>query len=143
MVCIYCGHKTQVRNSRYQKGSGRTWRRRQCESCRATVTTYETINWSSALLVQDGGQNRPFSAQKHVASLQHSLSDAADSEEQAYQLSLSIIKQLLKVQESASVSRLNIANLSAQALKRYDYRAYLRYIADHPILGTMPRELKD
>ncbi len=74
MVCIYCSEKTQVTNSRASPKTRRTWRRRECTSCKSVVTTYEQIDYASALRVINKQTDlQPFSRDKLFMSLNRSL----------------------------------------------------------------------
>lgn len=52
MVCIYCGSKTQVANSRHQKRVNQVWRRRECTRCHAVFTSLEAADYASSIVVR-------------------------------------------------------------------------------------------
>ena len=70
MVCIYCGNKTSIVNSRLIKKSNQKWRRHKCLHCNAVFTTIENYQLSTCLLVQ-GANNKtePFSVNKLFLSI--------------------------------------------------------------------------
>src|SRR5579862_8809508 len=111
MVCVYCGSETKVTNSRLQKRNNQVWRRRQCVVCQAVFTTHESIELESALSVDKKGRSEPFLPDLLLKELMMSLNHRKD------------------VYKPADISK-----TTAEVLKRFDKRAYLRYVSDHPSL---------
>jgi transcriptional repressor NrdR len=134
MVCVYCGHETKVTNSRLQKRSNQIWRRRQCEACKAVFTTHEAIDLSQTLLVGSGGSQHPFLPDRLYSDLLEALQDRKDRYIAAREVTSTIIQKLQKNTNGPLFSTKLISKAAAEILKRFDKRAYLRYIADHPSL---------
>src|SRR6185437_9888562 len=95
MVCLNCGAKTHVINSRLQKRSNKTWRRRQCLVCQAVFTTEETANYGAAWLVQaSDGSLMPFWRDKLMLSLYQACEHRQTALKDASELADTIIKKL-------------------------------------------------
>jgi transcriptional repressor NrdR len=134
MVCAYCGHETRVTNSRLQKRNNQVWRRRQCEACKAVFTTHEAIDLSSALLVGSGASTSPFLPDLLFTDTLLALQDRKDAHIAAREISSTVIQKLLKMPEKPQFSSKTISKTTAEVLKRFDKRAYLRYVAEHSSL---------
>jgi transcriptional repressor NrdR len=134
MVCVYCGNETRVVNSRLQKRNNQVWRRRQCEACKAVFTTHEAIDASSTLLVDSRGSQAPFLADRLFIDIFETIKHRNDSYGAARELSSTVIQKLLKQPEKPLFSTGTISKTTAEVLKRFDKRAYLRYLSDHPSL---------
>lgn len=132
MVCVYCGGETKVANSRPLKRNNQVWRRRKCLVCKAVFTTREAVELETALVVVKNGQNRPFLA----GLLRKELMDALKHREDVYtaseELLGAIVRQLLALPGRPVFQADDIARVTSEVLKRFDKRAHLRYIADHP-----------
>jgi transcriptional repressor NrdR len=132
MVCLYCGAKTHVFNSRLQKRSQRVWRRRHCSSCGSTFTTEETALYSAAWRVQ--GQNGllgPFSRDKLFLSLYKSCQHRPNPLDDASALADTIIKKLSQTVENGLLWAGTISQVSQVALSRFDKAASVHYQAFH------------
>ncbi len=138
MVCIYCGGKLQVTNSRRQVRSNQIWRRRKCTRCLAQFTSHEIIDAASALMVQTKDQPpRSFMVDKLFTEILLSLQDRKDCYLEAREITTTILQHLLKLQTKPIFTPEEISKTAALVLKRYNRRAYLRYQAEHPsLLGT-------
>jgi transcriptional repressor NrdR len=134
MVCVYCGHETKVTNSRLQKRSNQVWRRRQCEACKAVFTTHEAVDLSQTLLVGSSGSQHPFLPDRLYSDLLETLQDRKDKYIAAREVTSTIIQKLQKNTNGPLFSTKLISKTAAEILKRFDKRAYLRYIAEHPSL---------
>jgi transcriptional repressor NrdR len=134
MVCIYCSKETRVTNSRLQKRSNQVWRRRQCEACKAVFTTHEAIDASNALLVDSSGSQAPFMADVLFIDIFEAVRHRSDRYSAARELTATIMQKLLKLPEKPVFTPKKISKTTAEVLKRFDKRAYLRYSADHPSL---------
>jgi transcriptional repressor NrdR len=131
---MYCGHETRVTNSRMQKRNNQVWRRRQCEACKAVFTTHEAIDLSSALLVDLGASTQPFLTDRLFADVLAALKDHKDRYIATREVTSTVIKNLLKSEQSPSFKPKEISKATDKVLKRFDKRAHLRYAADHPSL---------
>lgn len=134
MVCTYCGSPTRVANSRLQKRSNQVWRRRQCRSCKAVFTTLEAVDLPATLIVDFRGRSEPFLPDKLYTEVLLALQDRKDCYETAREVVNTIIKELLKLPDKPLFRPQQISQEVAKVLKRFDQRAYLRYVAEHPSL---------
>ena len=133
MVCVYCNGQTDVKNSRLQKRSNQVWRRRQCKACKAIFTTHEAIDLSSALMVDYNGSTAPFLRERLYSDILTSLKHRSDSFTASAELTNTVINKLLHGNPKPSINSHSITQVTAEVLKRFDNRAWLRYSADHPV----------
>lgn len=132
MVCIYCGGKTQVTNSRPQKRLNRTWRRRECSNCHALFTTEEAVELSSSLVVRpSSGSLQPFSRDKLFVSLLRALGHRETALEDAGALTATTIAKLLHGETQAVIDPADIVTVAHAALSRFDTAAAVQYRAYH------------
>ena len=134
MVCIKCGTKTSVINSRRQKRSNQVWRRRKCKACQDVFTSLEAPDLASLLIVDSRGRREPFTSDRLFADLLVALQHRSDRFTAAREASHTIIKQLLKLQGKSVLLKDEISLATAQVLSKLDRSAYLRYVAEHPWL---------
>ena len=134
MVCVYCGHDTKVVNSRLQKRSNQVWRRRKCTACKAIFTTSEAVDLPSSLLVQSGTSTAPFLPDMLFTELLLAVQDRKDRYVTARELTNTVIQRLLKQPGSPLFTPGQISRVSSEVLGRFDKRAQLRFIAEHPSL---------
>ena len=139
MICLYCGGEMAVINSRAQKRNNQVWRRRQCQACRAVFTTHEAIDLSSALIVDYGASERPFSQDHLFTELLLALQDRRNYYRDARELTSTVVQELLKLPSLPHVKSKAISRAAAKVLKRLDRRAWLRYIAEHESLQAKPK----
>lgn len=134
MVCIHCGEKTHVVNSRHQKRSNQVWRRRQCWACQAIFTTEETAQYEAAWLVRyDQGALRPFLRDKLFLSLYKSCGHRKTALEDAMGLTDTVIKKLGHEADNGVLRRITIIQTVQVALNRFDKAASTSYAAFHPL----------
>jgi transcriptional regulator NrdR family protein len=134
MVCVYCGHKTQVTNSRSQKRLQAVWRRRQCLNCDAIFTTQEQADLGSSVgFLNKQGVVEPFNRQTLFLSLYDSLRHRSTAQQDATALTATVISKLLPLIEQAQLDRTTVVKTAAPVLKRFDSVAAVSYGAFHPI----------
>jgi len=134
MICIYCGGETKVTNSRRQKRNNQVWRRRECLVCRSVFTTHETVELESALSVNANGRLRPFLSDLLLKELISALKDRKDVYTASREVLGTILRRLLALPQKPVYTPADISKTAAEVLKRFDKRAYLRYVAEHPSL---------
>jgi len=128
MVCIYCGGDTKVINSRLQKRNNQVWRRRQCLVCKSVFTTHEQIEYSSALSVETSGVPRPFMPGLLLNELYHVLGHRKDVYTASEEIFGTVVRSLIRLPGSPLFTTSDITEATSGALKRFDRRAYLRYL---------------
>ena len=129
MVCPFCfSQKTSVYNSRPTKRLNGLWRRRHCEACDKQFTTRETVDASSILKIEGGA---PFSQTKLLVSIAHACDHRTD--DAAYWLTETITQQLLQqcANQQITLQRADIRNACLITLKRFDTRAFMKYLSSH------------
>ena len=160
MVCIYCGSKTQVTNSRHQKRHNNVWRRRECLNCHAVFTTEESVEYSGSIVVRSdhsAGTSRgkgsrkatravtglsepsgrihtsmtPFSRDKLYVSVLKCLGHRAAAVEDATALTSTIIARLLLQTDNGALTSTIIIDTTHEVLYRFDRAAAVQYRAYH------------
>jgi transcriptional regulator NrdR family protein len=131
MVCIYCGENTRTLNSRLQKRTNQTWRRRQCLSCKSIVTTLEHIELTKSLVViNNSGETNSFVAEKLFLSIYESLKHRPNAINDAKQLSNTVTFKLINPTNGRIQSKI-ITEVTLVALNRFDKVASAHYSAFH------------
>jgi transcriptional repressor NrdR len=132
MVCIYCGHETQVINSRLQKRTNQVWRRRKCVSCQATFTTHEMAAYEGSWRVKDGsGSLFPFNKNKLFLSIYKSLGHRTLALEDATALTDTVMAKLLANAQDGLLEASDITTAAKTVLKHFDTAAAVHYTAFH------------
>ncbi len=134
MVCVHCGGKTAVVNSRRQQRSNQIWRRRQCQACGAVFTTLETPDHGAVWLVKGAaGAARPFSRDKLFLSLHRSLQHRPTALGDAGGLTETVIKRLRPQTRQGALDHQIISQTALVALNRFDKAASVHYQAYHKV----------
>ena len=132
MVCIYCGGKTKVTNSRPQKRMSQTWRRRECLSCAAVFTTLEAVDYAGSLRVRtQNGSLQPFERDKLFMSLYKALGHRTSPTSDASALTATIIARTREIAQNGLLERTDIIQVASQTLQRFDAAAAVQYSAYH------------
>lgn len=137
MVCIYCGSKTKIINSRQIAKSGQIWRRHRCQECHATFTTTEDYQLNNALLVEHSNQQtEPFIKEKLFISIHQAIDHLKNNEETANYLTQTVINRLFKSKPLKPIlTTKNIYITVVYVLRRYDAASAIRYAS---IRTSMP-----
>jgi transcriptional repressor NrdR len=136
MVCIYCGSETEVYNSRPQKRSNQVWRRRRCFKCQAAFTTLENVDYANVLRINVQGTYKPFLADILYTEVLLALSDRKNAYIEAREITNTIIKNLMQLPSHPLFRPTDISQMAAKVLERFDKRAWHRYAAEHPSVGS-------
>jgi transcriptional repressor NrdR len=132
MVCIYCGNKTQVSNSRPHDKKYGTWRRRACTACGAVFSTHETPDLSTAFVaLRADGSFQPFDRDRLFASIYESCRHRDQPAADAAALTRTIIIRLLQdaSKNAGSIEIARIQTISQAVLQDFDNAAYTYYRA--------------
>jgi transcriptional repressor NrdR len=134
MVCTYCSQPTRVANSRLKKRSNQVWRRRTCEKCHATFTTYEVVDLGASVIVQSPRKGiQPFVREVLFVSIYESCRHRDSAIYDARELTQTII-QLLKPRMMLGIlTRQEIIRKTIEVLERFDKAAATMYAAFHPL----------
>lgn len=135
MVCIYCGGRTSVVNSRHQKRANQVWRRRQCDNCQSIVTTVEGLDFAASLSLKTAASAyKPFQRDILFISVYDSLRHRKTAISDAEALTATILRALPTCfDQNKSVDRTKLITLVAQTLQRFDKAAAVQYLAFHPL----------
>lgn len=130
MICIYCGKKLAVTNSRIQKKQNSVWRRRRCLSCGALFTTSERIDLSKTMIIKRSESLlEPFSREKMQSSIYESCKHRSAPESDAESLTNTIVNQLLKQSSHPSIELSELKKVVMSTLSRFDSAAATHYKA--------------
>lgn len=133
MICIYCGSKTRVMNSRLQKRHNNIWRRRECGNCMAVFTTSESPDFFKGWVVESSNDVQPFSRDKLFASVHDGLKHRKTAITDATHLTDTIIGRLYSLLSSGSLNKSDIIVATMDILKNFDKVSYTQYQAYHPL----------
>lgn len=132
MVCIYCGEKLAISNSRHQKRSNSTWRRRKCPSCRATITTIEAVDYPRSLVIcKPDGTFTAFSRDRLFVDVYDSLKHRKNAINDATSLTDTIVNQTLAKIDTPRIDRQFLINQVTETLNNFDKVAAIHYSAYH------------
>jgi transcriptional repressor NrdR len=133
MVCIYCGHDTEVVNSRKKARQPLVWRRRRCEQCVAQFTTHELPEYTTALLVKHGKVLTPFERDQLFLSIHFACSHRLDSQKAATSITNTVIGYIARrnLAREGNLSNEALAKLTYETLRRFDRNAAATYKAHH------------
>ena len=139
MLCTYCRAETHIINSRHQRRTNSTWRRRKCLRCGAVVTTIEQLDYEKSWRVDypDTAQkrrnpaSRPFLRDKLLLSVHQSLGHRPTALSDALALTHTIVGKIGDSTDQGRIGSADIANATLKALRRFDAAAATMYQAYH------------
>jgi len=133
MVCIYCNSKTKTINSRHKVRLNQTWRRRECLSCRAVITSLESADLGSSVRVKSSvSALQGLSRDRLFVDVFRSLSHRKSALSDASGLTDTILSQLVAESSNGIVTTSEIINKTTETLRRFDNVAATVYSAHHP-----------
>ena len=137
MVCIYCGKKTQVVNSRNQKKLNQTWRRRKCPSCKNVFSTIERINLASSLVIKNRTNKiEGFQREKLFLSIYESLGHRKNPIEDSAAITDTVVSNLLERIKSPLIERSDLIKTCLVVIKNFDKTGAVHYAAYHPVIRS-------
>lgn len=132
MVCIYCGSKTRITNSRPQKRLLQTWRRHRCTQCGALFTTLEAVDTATSLVVRrDNGPVSLFSRDKLFVSILRAVGHRTQPLEDAGALTATVTAKLLHATSTGALATSDIIATTLSVLLHFDEAAAVQYRAYH------------
>lgn len=134
LVCIYCGAKTDVTNSRPKKRQNKVWRRRHCPTCGATFTSIEAASLSDSLVVAVTDPKptyQPFLRDKLFLSVYNSSQHRPHATSDASALTETILSHLPAISDNSVVDRAALRTVTLTVLERFDTVAAVHYAAFH------------
>ena len=137
MFCINCFHtNTKVTNSRPHKKQPIIWRRRKCNNCQLTFTTYERPSLADNTLIQlSTGETDTFNLGRLILSISQAfLHNPHEARVNALWLAQTVEDTLST--EYKIVTPADIEAVTHQTLKRYDELAAMQYAAQHQLITS-------
>lgn len=132
MVCVQCGQKTVVTNSRAQRRVNQVWRRRRCLACGAVFTTEELADYQGSWRVHGrAGHLEPFSRDRLFLSIYEAVRHRPTATADAGALTATIMAKLGAQVKDGVVAAAAIARTAQVALNRFDGAASVAYQAFH------------
>ncbi|MEM7208293.1 MAG: transcriptional regulator NrdR [Pseudomonadota bacterium] len=127
MRCPFCSEQeTKVVDSRLASEGDQIRRRRECNSCSARFTTYETAELNLPNVVKSDGTREVFVDQKLRAGMQRSLEKRpVDSE--SVEGAINRIKHRLFAKGVREIASIQIGEYVMDELRKLDHVAYLRF----------------
>ena len=127
MKCPFCGTPdTRVVDSRLASESAQVRRRRECVSCEARFTTYESPMLSMPMVIKSDGSRDAFDEQRLRSGMMRALEKRPVSAERIED-AVNHIKRQLAGLDSREVSSREIGEMVMHELQRVDQVAYIRF----------------
>lgn len=134
MVCIYCGAKTYVVNSRLQKKANRVWRRHVCTKCKGIFSSSEQLVYDGSFAVQTATSHIvPFNRDQLFLSLYNSCRHRQHAVTDATALTDTVLCKLPTHARQGLLARDAIVKVAYETLERFDRAASVQYAAFHPL----------
>jgi transcriptional regulator NrdR family protein len=135
MFCINCFNRsTQVTNSRPNKKDPLVWRRRHCQACAATFTTYErpSLADNQPIYLADGTSEQ-FNLGRLIVSIAAAFTHSEhDAKYNALWIAYTVESTLSSQRQT--ITRDDIAATTHGILRQYDELAALQYAAKHQLV---------
>ena len=133
MVCIYCGGKTHITNSRRQRRSNTTWRRHHCTLCDTVFTSIEAADYSKHITVRSSHNDETaFSRDRLLLSLHKSLQHRPNPLSDAIGLCETVVNNVGQQSKQGILQSSDIRTTVIKILQRFDKLAAQYYSALHP-----------
>ena len=127
MHCPFCSEtETKVIDSRLVAEGNQVRRRRECLSCQARYTTYETAELLLPRVVKQNGVREPFDEAKLRAGILRALEKRPVSMESIESM-LNLIKHELQATGEREVASRSVGERVMKQLKTVDHVAYVRF----------------
>jgi transcriptional repressor NrdR len=136
MYCPFCGAQdTKVYDSRLTPEGDQVRRRRECISCGARFTTFETAELQLPRVIKGNGNRENFDEKKLRAGIQRSLEKRPVSTEDVDAL-INRIRHHLMTIDDREIESLRIGEMVMDELEKIDHVAYVRF-------ASVYRDFKD
>jgi transcriptional repressor NrdR len=122
-----------VCNSRPTQGDSQIWRRRKCENCGGTFTTYERAELSHLIVVKKSGRRQKYSRAKLFAGIYHSTIDKkgvdrGDMSQLSEEITNLVEKEITDFRKK-EITSFEILEAVLRILKKRAPDALLRFVA--------------
>ena len=127
MHCPFCDHSdTRVIDSRLLGDGDQIRRRRECQSCKARFTTYETAELSLPRIVKSDGRREAFSDDKLRTGILKALEKRPVAMERI-ESSINHVKRRIRESGEREIETVKIGEMVMDALRGLDQVAYVRF----------------
>ena len=127
MHCPFCTHSdTRVIDSRLLGEGDQIRRRRECQSCKARFTTYETAELSLPRIIKSDGRRETFSDEKLRGGIVKALEKRPVAMERV-ENSINQVKRKIRESGEREIDSVKIGELVMDALRGLDQVAYVRF----------------
>lgn len=127
MYCPFCGAQdTRVYDSRLTQEGDQVRRRRECVSCSARFTTFETAELQFPRIIKSDGARENFDEVKLKAGIQRALEKRPVSTEEV-ELAINHIRRKLMKVEDREINSRKIGEMVMDELENIDHVAYVRF----------------
>ncbi len=136
MKCPYCGHlDNRVIDSRLNRDSTITRRRRECIACNQRFTTYERLEVMLPVLIKKDGRREPWDRHKLVAGLEKACEKRTVSRDKIDEFA-DEIEHKLQDYGAKEIHSQVVGEWVMEGLPRLDEVAYVRF-------ASVYRQFKD
>jgi len=127
MHCPFCAHAdTRVIDSRLLGEGDQVRRRRECQSCKARFTTYETAELSLPRVIKSDGRRETFLDDKLRGGIVKALEKRPVPMERV-ESAINQIKRRIRERGEREIESVRIGELVMDALRGLDQVAYVRF----------------
>ncbi len=127
MHCPFCTHAdTRVIDSRLLGEGDQIRRRRECQSCKARFTTYETAELSLPRIIKSDGRRETFSDEKLRRGILKALEKRPVAMERV-ENAINQVKRRIRESGEREIDSGRIGELVMDALRGLDQVAYVRF----------------
>src|ERR1700683_547023 len=145
MKCPYCRHPdTEVYNSRSTKFETQIWRRRRCQNCHESFTTYEAPDLGFLKVIKKSGRRERYSRAKLYSGIYGAFLSIPQKETTVDAVTDTVESKLLDTRKRIIPTH-EIADIVLSTLKHFNTAAFVRFLAYHADLASdaqLARELK-
>ena len=145
MRCPVCNYRdTKVVDSRMNADGGSIRRRRECEKCEFRFSTSEEVELLDLTVLKQDGRREPYAREKLVRGLRRALEKRPFTDLTFDQLVHRIERDIQKLRKG-QVASVNIGEIAADRLRRFDKVAYIRFASVYRSfedVETFEKELK-
>lgn len=145
MKCPFCREsQTEVYNTRSTNFGTQIWRRRRCQRCSESFTTYERPDPSFLRIKRSSGLTERYSRPRLFAEVYNSFLNIKAKPETIDAVIDDIESKILDLKQD-TIETNQISSIVLATLKHYNTPAFLRYLSSHAELSSsaeLKRQLK-
>lgn len=145
MKCPFCREtETEVYNSRTTRSGGQIWRRRRCQNCHESFTTYEAPDLGFLKVIKKTGKKQRYSRAKLYSGIYGAFLSIPAKETTVDAVTDTVEAKLLDTKK-AEIASAEVAKIVLTTLKHFNTAAFVRYLAYQTDLASdaqLKKELK-